>query len=183
MEGSRMPKSLSPVLLVAVLVAACSSTSSSGQPDRVPRNIPIPKDAKNPIVIAVDSSATVAQLTQAAEQTVSGQGIDMIEADRKRGIVETNRINITAFVPGSQGMGAAESLVFYVFAAGKDSNGLMVIEILPYYQPNPAMAATEPNYRVLVPVEHPGYQYALRLEDRLKQNLAKQGIEVLGVNR
>ncbi len=178
-----MLKGLSPVLLLALLVAACSSTSSSGQSDRVPRNIPIPKDAKNPIVIAVDSSATVAQLTQAAEETVSGQGIDIIEADKKRGIVETKRINITAFVPGSQGMGAAESFVFYVFAAGKNSNDLMVIDILSYYQPNPAMAATEPNYRVLVPVEHPAYQYALRLEDWLKQNLAKQGFEVLGVSQ
>ena len=168
-----MLKRPSLVLLGLVAAAACSSTSGASRFPAVPEN------AKNPIVLGVEG-ATVEQVTKVAIRVVSDQGITMIEADTKAGIVETRRFDI-GHKQGSMADGYPpdERLVFYVFAAGTNPQGIMVTEILGYYRPNPAMARTNPSYRELLPTNHPGYVYQLRLEAQLKDYLIKDGVKIV----
>lgn len=161
------------LLLGAALVPACSGGSG------VPRYFAVPEGAQNPIVIEY-SGATVVQVTNMVAKVCSEVPISTAQFRPNDGYVETRWADIATFGLGSQ----AESLplqersVIFAFEANGDENQ-GVLQIAGLYQPtrpSGTPARRDSRFDRLIPTGHPGYQLALQIEFRLKNELTANGI-------
>jgi len=172
-------------LLLLACIAACSTKAgegggvgSAGGVAVIPA---IPSGAQNPLVIGVED-ATVEQLATAAEVVISGEGLSMIQAATKDGVVETRMFDlgtIRGYAPDVAGIDPQERQVYYAFLSGKNPQGIMVTEIIGYYKPNPEMARTNAQYKEKLPTSHPGFAYQVRLQLLLKNELEKHEIAII----
>lgn len=169
-------------IALSIVLAGCGGTSTSAS---MPRNVPMPENAKNPIVLAYESdSATVSQVVDAISSALSTQGIPTFRVDPQSGIIETQWIDMGGWDPtgGAKAYPPAERNVLLLFQVGeaKDQDGKSLgtgIVEWAYYQPSPAEARARPQtYRVEVPTQHPGYMFLLRVNEMVSNDLTIKGI-------
>lgn len=163
------------LLLGVAALSACSGSS-------VPRYFPVPEDAENPIVMEY-SGASMAEITNIVAQVCSDVPIATGQVRPNDGYVETRWADIASFNLGSQAemYPLRERSVIYTFQATATGDNAGTLQIAGYYQPNRPSGtspARDSRYDRLLPKDHPGYQIALQIEWRLKQQFAAKGITV-----
>jgi hypothetical protein len=165
------------LLLGAVFLFACSGGSS------VPRYFAVPEGAENPIVIEY-SGATVAQVTNMVAKVCSDVPLATAQVRPNDGYVETRWADIGSFGLGSQAemLPPQESSVIFAFQI-KGSENQGVLQIAGFYQPtrpSGTSARRDSRYDRLIPTGHPGYQLALQIDYRMKNEFAANGITYSG---
>ncbi|MGD8866735.1 MAG: hypothetical protein PVI01_03880 [Gemmatimonadales bacterium] len=170
-----MVRTVYPLLSVTVLSACVGSG--------VPHYFPVPEDAENPIKVEY-AGATVPDVTNLVAKVCSDAGVSARQVLPDEGYVETRWADIAGLDLGSQAelYPPNERSVIYVFQATATVYNAGVLQIAGFYQPNRPRGtspASDARYDRLLPTDHLGYQFALQLEWRLKQEFAKSGITVI----
>lgn len=167
----------------AAALPACGSLSHSGL--TMPRNVPVPEDAKNPIRLTVQG-ATPHQVIEAVARALSSQGIPTYQVAPEDGIAETQWMDMAVWDPtrGVANLPTYERRVLLFYRASEsmrteDGHELGPgLEAWAYYQPNPDRARTRPRtYRETVPTTHYGYTLLLRVQSVINSALRQEGIE------
>lgn len=161
------------------ILSGCTGSGSG-----VPRYFPVPDDAQNPVVMEY-SGASVAEVTNIVAKVCSDVPIATAQVRPNDGYVETRWADIASLSrePQAEMYPLRERSVIYTFqvtATGENSGNL---QIAGYYQPtrpSGTSPARDSRYDRLLPKEHPGYQLALQIEWRLKQEFATSGITLIG---
>jgi len=129
--------------------------------------------------------ATVATVTNIVAKVCSDVPIATAQVRPNDGYVETRWADISGFDLGSQAAAypLRERSVIYVFQAQATGDDAGTLEISGFYQPTRPTGTgpgRDSRYDRLLPTDHPGYQMALQIEWRLKQQFAANGITVIG---
>ncbi|NIR44767.1 MAG: hypothetical protein GWN99_10715 [Gemmatimonadetes bacterium] len=168
---------------VAADLSACGSASRSGI--SMPRNVPVPEDAENPIVMTFEG-ATLEQLVGVIAQALSSQGIPTYQVVPEDGIVETQWLDMAIWDPTRQAanLPVNERTVLLYYGAGAwvdpetDEELENALVAWAYYQPNPELARVRPRtYREEVPTTHYGYSFLLRVQSVINAMLSQEGID------
>ena len=161
------------LLLGAAFLSACSGGSG------VPRYFAVPEGAENPIVMQY-SGATVAQVTNIVAKVCSDVPLSTAQVRPNDGYVETRWADIANFSLGSQAESLPlqeRSVIFAFQAKGDENQG--VLQVAGFYQPtrpSGTPARRDSRFDRLIPTGHPGYQLALQIEYRLKNEFMANGI-------
>jgi hypothetical protein len=159
------------VLALLALPAACSPTRSQ----------PLPADARNPIEIRF-RGATAPDVVSMVARVCSDNGLPTLQVV-PGGYVETVWVDIAAWeFLGARSYPAVEREVQYRFEVTEGERGVRTVSIAAYYQPNrpPGTGAQASSfYDRLVPTDHPAYELALRLADKLKFEMIEAGMRLV----
>lgn len=147
-------------LAVLTLVPACGPT----------RSYLVPEDATNPIEIHF-RGATAPDVVNIVAEVCSDQGLPTLQVVPS-GYVETFWVDIAEWeILGARSYPALEREVQYRFQVSEREQRVRTLSIATYYQPG-RPPGTGPQvtslYDRLVPTDHPAYNLALRLEDRIR---------------
>ncbi len=164
-------------LLSTLAVATWSCSPSATIQDH---NVPV--SAENPVRIQYDDAAPAAVVPIVAK-VCSDIPIPTQQVDPSRGYVESRWIDIASYRRvDAQIYPPLEREVSYRFQASGGEEGVGVLEIAAYYQPNrpgDARAVANSRYDRLVPTDHPAYQLLLQLEARLRTALREAGYSLV----
>lgn len=165
----------------SIAVAVCLLTACGGA--RGYSHVPVPEDAENPTVIEF-SGGTPADVVPVIAEVLSEIPIQAAQVDRSRGYVETRWFDIAQYDPvRASGYPLRERQVLYEFQVSDAEGRRRRVELTAYYQPT-RPTGTSPSrdsrYDRLVPTDHPAYQLALRLANRLRIAMRSKGLEVMG---
>ncbi|UCF19095.1 MAG: hypothetical protein JSU87_14375 [Gemmatimonadota bacterium] len=162
-------------LLPALAIWSCSTSGGV-------RDYPVPEDAENPIRIEYRDGAPAAVVPIVAK-VCSDVPIPTQQVDPSRGYVESRWLDIASYRRAdAQIYSLREREVYYGFQASEGEEGVGVLEITAYYQPNrpsSARADAGSRYDRLVPTDHPAYQLLLQLEARLRTALREAGFDLV----
>ncbi|MGD8700051.1 MAG: hypothetical protein PVJ43_12215 [Gemmatimonadales bacterium] len=160
--------------------AILSACAGSG----VPQYFPIPEDAENPIVMEY-AGASAAEITDIVAKVCSDIPIATAQVRPNDGYVETRWADIAALSrdPQAEMYPLRERSVVYTFQVTATGDRAGNLQIAGYYQPNRPTGTSptrDSRYDRLLPKDHPGYQLALQIEWRLKQQMRMNRITVVG---
>jgi hypothetical protein len=163
------------LLLGMAVLSACGGSN-------VPRYFPVPESAENPIVMEYNG-ASLAEITNIVAKVCSDVPIATAQVRPNDGYVETRWADIASFNlgPEAEMYPLRERSVIYTFQTTATGDNAGTLQIAGYYQPNRpggTSPARDSRYDRLLPKDHPGYQIALQIEWRLRQELATKGITV-----
>ena len=170
------------LLLGLALATACGGSQSGTS---MPRNVPVPKDAANPIILKFEG-ASHQDVIDIVTSALSSQGIPTYQVLPEEGLVETRWLDMATWDPTrqSRNIPANERNVELLYRAGKgvdtetgEEYGMGLVA-WAYYQPDPGQARVRPRtYREPVPTTHYGYTFLLRVQSVINQKLTQAGIE------
>lgn len=149
------------VLALGVVIAACSSST------RV-HGDPIPEDTENPIEIYF-TDLTVSDAVGIATRVLSDMAIQARQADRTRGYVETEWLDVNRYEKFAGAYPDRERIVRFYWTFTTDKDGVRKLALSVVYRPN------DPARDRMVPLDHPGFSMALRMEEKFKAGLANKG--------
>ncbi|HSG82567.1 MAG TPA: hypothetical protein VLC48_09970 [Gemmatimonadota bacterium] len=163
------------------LVTACGGSGGTS----MPRNVPMPEDAANPIILKFEGGYSHTNVINVVASALSSQGIPTLRVSPEEGLIETRWLDMATWDPtrGSAMLPANERSVLFLYQAGRGVNPEtqevygMGLVASAFYQPDPNRARTQPRtYREQVPTNHYGYQLLLRVQTVILQKLTEAGI-------
>lgn len=165
---------------IAIAVIAVGLFTACGGPGGY-SHVPVPENAENPIVIEF-SGGTPTDVVPVISELLSEIPIPAMQVDRDRGYVETRWFDIAQHDPTrASGYPLRERQVRYVFEVGEAEAARKKVELTAYYQPT-RPTGTSPSrdsrYDRRVPTDHPAYQLALQLANRLRVAMRSEGLRV-----
>lgn len=168
--------STAPIAILATAVITASACTRGGS---LPR--PVPENATHPIAFEV-RGATPPEIIEAVTDALGGLGISLLQIRKSRGYAETTWLDVGNYVQSYRGAYPAEELIvqYQIAATETDRPRVRRVEILGVYRPYPLDRARQ-NDRP-IPTDHPGYQLALRIEDRLRLSLIERNAQILEVD-
>jgi hypothetical protein len=168
---------------VATLAAVTACSGGSGV--SMPRNVPMPEDAVNPIILKFEGGYSHVDVVNVVASALSSQGIPTFRVEPEEGLVETRWLDMATWDPtrNSAMLPNNERSVTFLYQAGRGVNPEtqevygMGLVASAFYQPDPNRARTQPRtYREQVPTSHYGYQLLLRVQTVINQKLVEAGI-------
>lgn len=148
----------------AVLTAGCTGGGLPG---------PVPEDAENPVELRV-RGATPPEIVGALTRAFTGLAIQLRIADGSRGYIESEWIDVASYQRAVGPYPDRERIVQYqVRVVETDTARVRRIQLAAVYRP----LLTDRDR--LVPTDHPGYQLAIRLRDRMRIQLIEANIPLV----
>ena len=161
MAGQKALPGIAAALLFTLPLVACSGSSRM-------HGDAVPEEAENPIELRF-TDLTVADAIAIATSVISDFPITALQADPDRGYLETQWVDINRYEKFAGAYPDRERMVQFQFTVTTLEDQVRELELSTVYRPN------DPTRDRLVPLDHPGYTMALKMEERYRERVINRG--------
>ena len=152
--------------LLAAASPACSGSSTRMHGDAVP------DDAKNPIEVYF-TGITIAEAVDIANAVLLDRPYPTVQVDPQRGYLETQWLDVERYERFAGAYPDSERMVrfYWQFTTVEDQTRLLTLSAI--YRP------VDPARDRLVPLDHPAYTMALKMEESFKARVVNGGGQII----